>query len=286
MEIKWRIAPLLIFADMKVLAIMASATSFRNCFHLVPGFLYLEWITYDVIYGMKWLSDLQLLFQSRIPLTLHSHSTIWMHLLSYLKRPEEAIWNEVCWSRNPQCAAQSPEAQKKTTKMEWVYGNGRRGRGLEPAIYAFSWPKIILQLMDGNASKCPTGLYISRVNDHTFHPVNFFSSFDLDAQGQVRIERLYGKPVHCARPALIKQCTNPIKNSTPAEEYFKSLDSLRCGHENERWEAKDLGCLRAGIAVHDGVSLQRRFERWEDSLGSEGVQAGAAEEEFPLVVYC
>ena len=137
--------------------------------------------------------------------------------------------------------------------------------------------------MDGNASKCPTGLYISRVNDPYFSPSKFiFSSFDLDAQGQVRNERLYGKSVHCARPALIKQCTNPVKNSTPAEEYFKSLDPLRCGHENERWEAKDLGCLRAGIAVHDGVSLQRRFEPREDSLGSKCVQAGAAEEEFPL----
>lgn len=62
MENKRRIAPLLIFADMKMLAIMASAISFRNGFHLVPGFLYLEWITYDVICGMEWLGDLQLLF--------------------------------------------------------------------------------------------------------------------------------------------------------------------------------------------------------------------------------
>lgn len=116
--------------------------------------------------------------------------------------------------------------------------------------------------MDGNASKCPTGLYISRVNDLYFSPSKLiFSSFDLDAQGQVRIERLYGKSVHCARPALIKQCTNPVKNSTPAEEYFKSLDPLRCGHKNQRWEAKDPGSLQAGIIVHDGVSLQRRFER-------------------------
>jgi hypothetical protein len=112
--------------------------------------------------------------------------------------------------------------------------------------------------MDGNASKCPTGLYISRVNDPYFSPSKLiFSSFDLDAQGQVRIERLYGKSVHCARPALIKQCTNPVKNSTPTEEYFKSLDPLGRGHENERWEAKDPGCLRAGITVHDGVNLQR-----------------------------